>query len=222
MNASIGKDLSQVTHIIFDWDGTIMDSAAKIVSCMQKAAIFANLPVPSKAAVEHIIGISLLPAIEQLFEINQSKAKEVQAFYRDIFIEQDQSACRLFDGAHQVLDYLSKRYVLNVATGKARRGLQRALKTTSSTMYFSDTICADEAMSKPSPDMLLKLLERQQIQAHQAVMVGDTIYDMQMAQAIGMPRIGVSYGVHDKQQIKIHEPLHIIDDLAELSQIFKG
>ena len=214
-------DVSNITHIIFDWDGTIMDSAAKIVSCMKKAATLAQLPVPTTKQVEHIIGISLFPAVQQLFGIGVNKAEEVCAYYKQIFIEHDQTVCPLFAGAHELLLELSSHYTLGVATGKARRGLERAFDSTGSAHYFTDSICADEAESKPSPDMLIKLLNKWQIEAHQAIMIGDTIYDMQMAETIAMPRIGVSYGVHEKQAIQRHSPLYVVDQLAELNSIFR-
>lgn len=216
----MSSDLSNVTHIIFDWDGTIMDSVAKIVNCMQKSASMANLPVPSTKQVEHIVGISLLPAIQQLFDVEQAKAKEVRDYYKQVFMDSDQTPCPLFDGAHSLLSGLSQHYTLGVATGKARRGLHRAFEMTDSARYFNATRCADEAESKPSSDMLLQLLDAWQIKPDQAVMIGDTTYDMQMAQSINMPRIGVSYGVHDKQALQQHRPLHIVDALQDLHDIF--
>jgi phosphoglycolate phosphatase len=213
-------DFTKISHIIFDWDGTIMDSAAKIVCCMQKAAKVADLPVPTDKQVEHIIGISLLPAVQQLFGITLAKAQEVCTYYKEIFVAQDQTACPLFEGAHEVLTALNKQYTLAVATGKARRGLHRAFDSTGSAAYFSDSICADEAESKPSPDMLRQLLKRWQIAPCQAIMIGDTTYDMQMAEAISMPRIGVSYGVHDKEAILRHSPIHVVDALSDLHAIF--
>ncbi len=209
--------LNQVTHVIFDWDGTLMDSAAKIVSCMQKAAELSRLPVPTIAQVEHIIGISLVPAIERLFNIKTEQANLVSDHYKRAFLVQDQTPCLLFDGAEKVLNRLSARYTLGVATGKARRGLTRAFEHSSTGHYFDSTICGDEAMSKPSPDMLKQLLSRWQIQPHQAIMIGDTTYDMEMAKQIDMPRIGVSYGVHHKKHLQQHNPICIIDDLSELS-----
>jgi phosphoglycolate phosphatase len=214
-------DVTKVTHIIFDWDGTVMDSAAKIVSCMQKAAKLSKLPIPSDKAVEHIIGISLLPAIRQLFAIDTIKAEEVCTYYKQVFLEQDQTASLLFDGAHDLLKVLSQKYTLGVATGKARRGLHRAFESSNSGHYFDQTVCADEAQSKPSPDMLNQLINRWNIEPSQSVMIGDTVYDMQMAEQICMPRIGVSYGVHDKQSLLAHNPLTVIDRLTDLHVIFE-
>jgi phosphoglycolate phosphatase len=199
-------------YIIFDWDGTVMDSAAKIVSCMQKAAELGQIEIPTAAQVEHIIGISLHPAIKQLFSINDSKADEIVTHYKTVFLDQDQTACPLFNGVTETLTHLKQSARLAVATGKARRGLERAWVKTDTKRFFELSRCADEAESKPSSDMLLQIIKEWNIEPEQALMVGDTIYDMQMAENIGMPRVGVSYGVHDKTELLKHKPLSIIDN----------
>ncbi|WP_371193127.1 HAD-IA family hydrolase [Glaciecola sp. SC05] len=204
------------SHIIFDWDGTVMDSAAKIVSCMQMAAVQAQLPVPSTDAVKDIIGISLSPAIARLFSIEMQHAEQVAAYYKEIFLSQDQTPSPLFSGVIKTLDTLSASHVLGVATGKARRGLERAWAVTNSGHYFNAARCADDAESKPSPDMLLQLLAHWKIKPVNALMVGDTVYDMQMAEAIGMPRLGVSFGVHHPNEIIKHQPIAIVDSFSDI------
>jgi phosphoglycolate phosphatase len=206
-------------YIIFDWDGTVMDSAAKIVACMQKAAELAQIEVPTTAQVEHIIGISLHPAIKQLFSIDDKKADEIATHYKSVFLEQDKIASRLFDKATETLIHLKQSARLAVATGKARRGLERAWKHTNTKHFFELSRCADEAESKPSSDMLVQIIKEWNIEPQQALMVGDTIYDMQMAEKIGMPRVGVSYGVHDKAELLRHKPLSIIDSF-DMMKVF--
>ncbi len=206
-------------YIIFDWDGTVMDSAAKIVACMQKAAELAQIEIPTTTQVEHIIGISLHPAIKQLFSIDDRKADEIVFHYKRIFLEQDKIASPLFDKATETLILLKQKARLAVATGKARRGLERAWEHTNTKHFFELSRCADEAESKPSSDMLLQIIKEWNIEPQQALMVGDTIYDMQMAENIGMPRVGVSYGVHDKAELLKHKPLSIIDSF-DMMQIF--
>jgi len=206
------------SHIIFDWDGTLMNSAGKIVSCMQLAATKSNLPVPSDKAVRHIIGISLVPAIAQLFSINLNMAEKVAAHYKEIFIQSEHTPCLLFPEAYETLQTLNESHILGVATGKARRGLERAWQSSQSGHFFAASRCADEAESKPSPDMLQQLLKHWQVDASEVLMVGDTTYDMQMAEAIDMPRIGVSYGVHDVEDIAKHQPVAIIDNIHEIVQ----
>jgi phosphoglycolate phosphatase len=136
--------------------------------------------------------------------------------YKSVFVSYDQTPCPLFLGTEQLLENLTDKYRLAVATGKARRGLERAWQQTQTKSYFVDSCCADEAESKPSPDMLLQILERQKLAPEECLMVGDTSYDMQMAQSINMPRIGVSYGVHSIGQLNQHNPVAIIDSPIEL------
>lgn len=203
--------------IIFDWDGTLMDSADKIVNTMQEAARRSDLPVPSAPAVHQIIGISLTPAIARLFGLScPVKTQEVVEHYKSVFVSYDQTPCPLFLGTEQLLENTIDKYRLAVATGKARRGLERAWQHTQTKSYFVDSCCADEAESKPSPDMLLQILERQKLAPEECLMVGDTSFDMQMAQSINMPRIGVSYGVHSVAQLNQHNPIAIIDSPIEL------
>lgn len=204
--------------IIFDWDGTLMDSAAKIVSCMQLAAQQCNVAIPSADAVGNIIGISLKPAVMKLFNIDDEQlADRLVEAYKHAFVERDVTPCPLFDGVEVMLDDLKAQgRTLTVATGKARRGLDRAWRSTDTGHYFTASRCADDAHSKPSPDMLEQLLDELQLQPADAVMVGDTVYDMQMAQAIGMDRIGVSYGVHAQVHLEVHAPVAIVHSVPEL------
>lgn len=203
--------------IIFDWDGTLMDSADKIVNTMQEAARRSDLAVPSAPAVHQIVGISLTPAIARLFGLTcPVKTQEVVEHYKSVFVSYDQTPCPLFLGTEQLLENLIDKYRLAVATGKARRGLERAWQHTQTKSYFVDSCCADEAESKPSPDMLLQILKRQKLAPEECLMVGDTSFDMQMAQSINMPRIGVSYGVHSVAQLNQHNPIAIIDSPIEL------
>ncbi|NMH58683.1 HAD family hydrolase [Alteromonas ponticola] len=212
--------MKQYELIIFDWDGTLMDSAAKIVSCMQIAARECDLPVPTFEQVSHIIGISLKPAIKQLFQIeDEATAERLTQVYKTIYLQKDTTPCPLFDGVETMLAQLKARgLTLGVATGKARRGLDRAWRNTDTGQFFSVSRCADEADSKPSPDMLLQILAETGISAEKALMVGDTTYDMAMAQAIGMDRVGVSYGVHAAVNLQAHEPLTIVHSIEELSK----
>ncbi|WP_414830940.1 HAD family hydrolase [Alteromonas sp. H39] len=197
-----------------------MDSAAKIIRCMQNAARHCDVGVPSADAVAHIIGISLKPAIMQLFSTKDEQLADrlVQA-YKEAYLREDTIPCPLFGGAEELLSSLKANgKILAVATGKARRGLDRAWNNTNTGHFFTTSRCADEAHSKPSPDMLLQILDELNISAHDALMVGDTTYDMQMAQAIGMDRVGVSYGVHAQVNLEKHHPETIVHSIPELQQ----
>ena len=206
--------------VIFDWDGTLMDSADKIINCMQIAAKHCDMPVPSADAVSHIIGISLKPAIKQLFGIDDDAlAERLVLAYKEAFVSHDATPCPLFNGVQELLLALkAEGATLAVATGKARRGLDRAWSQTETGHFFSASRCADDAQSKPSPDMLLQILDELKISAHDAVMIGDTTYDMQMAKSIGMRRIGVSYGVHAQVHLEALAPETIVHSIGELQQ----
>lgn len=207
--------------VIFDWDGTLMDSASKIISCMQIAAKACDVDVPSAEAVSHIIGISLKPAIMQLFDTHdEALADKLVDAYKHAYIAQDQTPCPLFDGTESLLVSLKAQgATLAVATGKARRGLARAWENTNTGHFFTTSRCADEAESKPSSDMLKQILAELEVAPQNAVMIGDTTYDMQMAEQIGMDRIGVSYGVHAQVHLERHDPIAIVHSIRELQSL---
>ena len=217
-SVSAANKLPRYKLVIFDWDGTLMDSADKIVNCMQLAAKQCDMPIPTYEEVGHIIGISLKPAIMQLFSITDSELGDrlVQA-YKEAFVSVDVTPCPLFPDVEELLSNLKTAgCTLAVATGKARRGLDRAWKQTNTGVFFSASRTADEAQSKPSPDMLLQLLDELGFEASDAVMIGDTTYDMQMAKTIGMDRIGVSYGVHAQVHLEALEPVALVHSIKEL------
>jgi len=219
-NTVTSKLVARYKLVIFDWDGTLMDSADKIVNCMQSAARQCDMPIPSYEEVGHIIGISLKPAIKQLFNISDDELAEqlVQA-YKGAFISSDSTPCPLFEGVVPMLETLKDaQCTLAVATGKARRGLDRAWAQTNTGHYFSGSRTADEAESKPSPDMLLQLLDELGFAPEEAVMIGDTTYDMQMAKTIGMDRIGVSYGVHAQVHLEALAPVALVHSIKELER----
>ncbi|MDX1390791.1 MAG: HAD-IA family hydrolase [Rheinheimera sp.] len=214
-------EANKVSLVIFDWDGTVMDSVGRIVSSMRAAALKSELMVPSEFAVKQIIGLSLDPAFDTLFPgVDQSKRQQLFAHYRDHYVLHDTTPTPLFAGVEQVLQQLKDNNVkLAVATGKQRRGLARMFAETGLEKYFDTSRCADEAQSKPHPDMLQQILQQLDIAAEQAVMVGDTSHDMKMAQAIAMPRIGVTHGVHDRLVLSQFAPKAIIDSIPELLQV---
>ena len=214
-------ETNKVSLVIFDWDGTVMDSVGRIVSSMRAAALKSELMVPSEFAVKQIIGLSLDPAFDTLFPgVDQSKRQQLFAHYRDHYVLHDTTPTPLFAGVEQVLQQLKDNNVkLAVATGKQRRGLARMFAETGLEKYFETSRCADEAQSKPHPDMLQQILQQLDIAAEQAVMVGDTSHDMKMAQAIAMPRIGVTHGVHDRLVLSQFAPKAIIDSIPELLQV---
>ncbi len=204
--------------IVFDWDGTLMDSAAKIVRCFQAAAGDAGVPVPSDAAVRNIIGLGLHEALDLLLPgAGRVTRGRVAECYRRHFTELDTTEATLFPGVAEGLRRLSDAgYRLAIATGKARRGLDRVLRDTATAHYFCASRCADEAPSKPHPQMLHDLLACTGVSAERAVMVGDTVYDLQMAASAAMASVAVSYGAHERERLLAHNPLACFDSFAEV------
>jgi phosphoglycolate phosphatase len=202
--------------IVFDWDGTLMDSEAKIVRCVQAAAADIGVSDPGPAAIRRIIGLGLSEAIGTLFP-NESPTRRLQLIehYRVHFLERDDTAMPLFPGVIEGLAGLAGRgYLLAVATGKSRRGLDRVLDQTGTGALFAATRCADEAFSKPHPQMLDDILDATGIERARALMVGDTVYDMQMAQNAGVAGLGVSYGVHARGELLAHGALACLDSFS--------
>ncbi len=204
--------------IIFDWDGTLMDSVDKIVRCMRAAAADVGVADPGMAATRHIIGLGLHEAMQALFPtLDAGQHTRLTHAYREHFLQKDQTHMPLFPGVDDGLRRLSRQdYLLAVATGKARRGLDRVLEETAMGGLFSATRCADEAYSKPHPRMLEDILETTGVARQRALMVGDTTYDMQMAQSAGVAGLGVSYGVHTRDDLLRHGALACLDSFDEV------
>jgi len=206
--------------LIFDWDGTLMDSIVRIVNCFGNACTDAGLPRPPDAAMRHVIGLGLTEAVDQLLPgVDEALRERVVARYREHFLHIDQTAMPLFEGVRAGLEaFASQGYLLAVATGKSRRGLDRVLDETGLGGLFVASRCADEAFSKPHPKMLEDLLDYTGLEPNRALMVGDTTYDLQMARAASMDSLAVSYGVHTREQLLALQPLACLDTFAEVCQ----
>jgi phosphoglycolate phosphatase len=206
--------------IVFDWDGTLMDSAQKIADCIIDSALDVGLRPPSEQQAKSIIGLGLVEAMHILFPNGSTKTidKMIER-YRYHFINANQTPQSLFKGVEQGLAKLYNEGVfLAVATGKSRSGLDRALASLSIAKYFVASRCGDETRSKPNPQMLMELLEYTAIDPINTVMVGDTVYDMQMASNAGVDGLAVSYGVHSSSQLKTANPIGILNSFDEVCQ----
>jgi len=208
--------------VIFDWDGTVMDSVTKIVNCIRSSAESLNLVSPSDLAIKNIIGMSLEKAIDVLFPDNVAQHQALISGYKYQY-SVDTTPTPVFANVVSVLNALKEQgIVLAVATGKGRGGLERLLEQSQLRHFFSATRTSDDAQSKPSPDMLYQLLEELGISAQDAVMIGDTQIDMTMAKAAGMDRIGVTMGVHNAQQLNKLSPVATVDNYLQLQQVLLG
>jgi phosphoglycolate phosphatase len=204
--------------VIFDWDGTLMDSVGKIVACMQQTAKALGIPVPSEIAVRDIIGLSMHEALSTLYpDGNDTVYGQMMDMYRQQYLELNDTPSPLFEGVESLIQQLNvSGYQLAVATGKARAGLNRVLNETGLGVHFVASRCADEAMSKPNPEMILQLLTELNIAPEKAVMIGDSIHDLNMANNAGIDAVGVSYGAHGEDKLRRANPKAIINSPLEL------
>ncbi|HQQ63954.1 MAG TPA: HAD-IIIA family hydrolase [Pseudomonadales bacterium] len=207
--------------LVFDWDGTLVDSTAKIVRCMQQAAAACHVEVLAPEDICQIIGLGLPEAIVALYPLlDHAQREAVRGQYVHFFIHVDNTPTPFFPSVEETLHGLrDDGYSLAVATGKSRRGLDRVLEQLGMQDFFHATRCADETCSKPDPQMLQELLAHFRCDAAAALMVGDTHFDMAMAQAIGMPRVAVSYGAHRIEQLLPYQPLACLQQFDELLRI---
>lgn len=204
--------------LIFDWDGTLSDSTSRITAAMQLALQDAQMPLVEDAAVYNIIGLALPEAIATLLpEASVGSRQLVRDSYMDHFRRLDEQPSALFPGVEKALHQLRDAgHLLAVATSKGRLGLDRILAAKGMSSFFDATRCADETRSKPHPLMLQELLSHFSLAANEAVMVGDTEFDMAMACAIDMPRIGVSYGAHHPERLLGYKPAMLMDQFEEI------
>lgn len=206
--------------IVFDWDGTLMDSAAKIVNCFQAALSDCGQPLLPESAIRHVIGLGLRETLVELLPgADEALRVRVASRYREHFLHLDDTDMPLFSGVTEGLRRLDDAgFRLAIATGKARRGLDRVLMATNLHHLFCASRCADEAYSKPHPRMLEDILSHTGVAPERALMIGDTTYDLQMAAAASVPSVAVSYGVHPRERLLEHQPLACLDSFREVCQ----
>ena len=211
--------------VIFDWDGTLMDSVARIVDCMQAASRDAGWGELEAERVRNIIGLGLPEAIASLCPgIDSVRAELLRSRYAWHFVEGNDTPMRFFAGVEEGLASLHDRggQRLAVATGKSRRGLDRIFRESDSGRWFHASRTADETRSKPHPRMLEELLVELGVAPQEAVMVGDTEYDLEMARAIGMDRVAVTWGVHAPERLAASRPAFTAEAVPELFNWLQG
>jgi phosphoglycolate phosphatase len=203
--------------IVFDWDGTVMDSTAVIAGSIQAACRDLELPVPSDEAARHVIGMGLVDALRHAVPQAPEEMYETLANrYRHHFLAQDASI-PLFQGARETIAGLHEAgHTLAVATGKSRAGLDRALHNSDMGRYFHASRTADETFSKPHPAMLLELMDEFGKRPEQVLMIGDTTHDLQMAANAGVDAIGMKHGAHPEEHLSMLRTVALLNDFAEL------
>src|SRR5262245_14716335 len=204
--------------IVFDWDGTVIDSPAAIVDCMQAASRELGLAVPEPERASHVIGLGLHDAMKIVApDLPGERYPEYIASYRHHFLAREDTMC-LFPGMEELLLRLSKERTLSIATGKSRRGLERSLAATGVGRLFAASRCADETTPKPHPAMLLELMEELDAPPGGVLMIGDTSHDMEMARAAGVDGLAVTYGAHREAELRSCGPRGCVASVEALGR----
>lgn len=210
--------------LIFDWDGTLMDSAGHIIAAVRAAAGDIEVRVPDEEAVRHVIGLGLREAVAVAMPgLGDEQYERFVAAYRERFWQASLHGQALFPGAREVLVELKAAgYLLAVATGKGTSGLKRAINGEMLHEVFDATRCAEETISKPNPQMLHEILDDLGLRPTDALMIGDTSYDLEMATRAGMQRLAVTYGAHRRELLVPYGPLGFLDDIRDLPAWLAG
>lgn len=209
---------SEYKLLIFDWDGTLADSIGRIVSAMRLAAQRSGRPERDDESVKGIIGLGLPEAILTLYpDMTDAQVVAFRQHYADVYIAMDTEPSPLFAGVMESLEaFRAEGYRLAVATGKARRGLDRVLKAHGWETFFDVTRAADETASKPDPLMLNQILAHCDVRPEQALMVGDASFDLLMARNAGIDCVAVGYGAQSMERLLTFEPSLAINSFPEL------
>lgn len=207
----------QFDLLIFDWDGTLMDSAGVIADSIQRACEDIGQPAPSDRASRQIIGLGLIQALQTLLpDLPADDYPRLVERYRHHYLSRDDQI-PLFDGVADGIRELHEcGFQLAVATGKSRLGLSRALDASGLGPWFAATRCADQTHSKPHPAMVLELLDELDAESAHALVIGDTSHDLLMASNAGVASLGVTYGAHEAGDLHPHAPLALMNSFAEV------
>jgi phosphoglycolate phosphatase len=204
--------------LVFDWDGTIIDSASTIAECIRLAAGDLGLEVPTKEQASHVIGLGLHDALR--LAVPGLGAEQITEFverYRHHFRAREHEM-DLFAGMRELLESLHSKRILGIATGKSRRGLDRSLEASGLKSFFRASRCADETQPKPHPAMLLELIDELEVPAEGALMIGDTSHDLDMARAAGVDALAVTYGAHAEEGLRSCQPRACVASVPELDR----
>ncbi len=209
--------------IVFDWDGTVVDSTAVITNSIQRACRDLNLSVPSDEAARYVIGMGLQQALRHAVpDAPEEMIQPLVERYRHHYFAQD-GDISLFDGVRETIAELhAAGYRLAVATGKSRNGLEHSMRSSGMAEYFHATRTADQTFSKPHPAMLLEIMEELEVEPERVLMVGDTTHDLQMAINAGVDAVGMTHGAHPAGQLRELAPLALLDDFAGFRSWFRG
>ena len=203
--------------IVFDWDGTLVDSTAHIAKSIQNAYADNDLPVPNEAAAKHVIGLGLVDTVNYLSpDLTKEQHLGIVDRYRHHFLDADKTIHSFKHVTEGLQNLVDRNYLLAVATGKSREGLDRALTKADFGHMFSITRCGDEGFPKPNPDMLNFIMDDLGVFPDRTLMIGDTTHDLLLAHNAKTKSIGVTYGAHEKNKLAALNPLACVDSFEEL------
>ncbi len=216
---TLSVDFAAIKVVVFDWDGTLLDSTGAITTSIQEAAADLYLPVPSYEQASHVIGLALASALKiAVPQVSDQQLPELIERYKFHYFKRD-SSLYPFTGIPEMLDQLIALNVpLAIATGKSTIGLIRALDSLSWRNKFVATRCADQGEPKPHPWMLQDICDELGIKPHEALMIGDTTHDLGLAKNAGSPSVGVSYGAHSDAGFVAFSPVAVFSKVSALSE----
>ncbi|MEP7182223.1 MAG: HAD-IIIA family hydrolase [Betaproteobacteria bacterium] len=203
--------------VVFDWDGTLADSTTLIADSIRAACEDIGEPVPDQSAARYVIGLGLADAMRHVAPgLPPARHHELTERYRHHYLTRDDEI-PLFEGVRAMLaDLGTAGFLLGVATGKSREGLERAMAQQRLAAHFVATRCGDEGFPKPHPDMLLHLIDRVGVEPRETLMIGDTTHDVELAKAAGAAVVAVTYGAHESSTLARLGPLATVDSTSEL------
>jgi phosphoglycolate phosphatase len=208
--------------IVFDWDGTVMDSTSFIAGAIQASCRELGLPAPSDEAARYVIGMGLDQALRHAVpDVGEEWYPRLVQHYRQRYLAQDERIPLYAQARETIAELHDAGHMLAVATGKSRNGLDRAMRASGMTDYFLAVRTADMTFSKPHPAMLLELMDELGISPERTLMVGDTTHDLQMAINAGVDAVGVTHGAHPPEQLLALQPLALLDDFIMLREWFR-
>ena len=209
--------------IVFDWDGTVMDSTSFIAGAIQASCRELGLPVPSDEAARYVIGMGLEQALRHAVpDVGEEWYPRLVQHYRQRYLAQDERIPLYAQARETIAELHDAGHMLAVATGKSRNGLDRAMRASGMTDYFLAVRTADMTLSKPHPAMLLELMDELGTSPERTLMVGDTTHDLQMAINAGVDAVGVAHGAHPPEQLLALQPLALLDDFIMLREWFRA
>ncbi|WP_066015617.1 HAD family hydrolase [Endozoicomonas atrinae] len=212
------RRIDKYALIVFDWDGTLIDSIPNISEALRRAALAEALPVLDNALYRSVVGLSLGPALQRLYpELSDEGNRRLRVAYKHHHSELEQSPSRPFPGVEEGVTAISKsNAILAVATGKRRPGLQRSMVVNGFESFFDASLTADDARSKPDPDMIEQLMARFQVQPGQVLMIGDSGFDMEMAHRAGADALAVTYGAGSHESLQAFEPVYVAENFESV------